>query len=56
MVGVFYVTMVQAVLLFGYDTWVLNRRLEESLVDFHHWAFWWMEVMGTKRKQDGTWV
>ena len=29
--GVFYVAVVQAVLLFGSETWVLTPRLEKSV-------------------------
>ena len=55
-VGRFYVVMVQAVLLFGSETWVLTPRLEKSLEGFHHRAVWRMAGMGPKRQCDGTWV
>ena len=36
--GNFYVVVVQEVLLFGSETWVLNPQLEKSLEVFHHQA------------------
>ena len=48
--------LVQAVLLFGSDTWVLNPRLEKALSGFHHQAARRMAGMGPKRQPDGTWV
>ena len=55
-VGRFYVAVVQAVLLFGSKTWVLNPWLEKSLDGFHHHAERRMVVMVPKCQQDGTWV
>ena len=34
--GRFYVAVVQAVLLFGSETWVLTPQLEKALAGFHH--------------------
>ena len=48
--------VVQAVLLFGSDTWVVTPRLEKALVGFHHRAVQRMACMVPKRQQDGTWV
>ena len=48
--------VVQVVLLFGSETWVLTPRLEKSLEGFHHRAVWRMAGMGPKRQCDGTWV
>ena len=48
--------VVQAVLLFGSETWVWTPRLKKSLEGFHHQAAWWMAGMGPKLHQDGTWV
>ena len=56
MVGRFYVAVVQAVILFGYKTWVLTPQLEKSLEGFHHQAERRMEGMGPKLQQGGTWV
>ena len=35
-VGRFYVAVVQVVILFGLETWVINPCLEKSLKGFHH--------------------
>ena len=56
MVERFYVAVVQVVLLFGYETYVLTPRLEKYLDGFHHREVWRMVSMGPKRKWDGTWV
>ena len=55
-VGMFYVAVMQAVLLFGYDTWVLIPRLEKALEGFHHKATQRMVGMTPKRQRYGTWV
>ena len=54
--GRFYVAVVQAVLLFGSKTWVLNSRLDNSFEGIHHWAVLQMAGMGLKRLQYGTYV
>ena len=48
--------VVQAVLLFGSETWVVNPRLEKALMGFHHWAVRLMADMGPKFQLNGTWV
>ena len=48
--------VVQAVLIFGSDTWVLTPRLDKSLENFHHRAVRRIVVMVPKRQQDVTWV
>ena len=55
-VGKFYVAVVQAVILFGLETWVINPCLEKSLKGFHHYAVQWMAVMVLKCQRDGTWL
>ena len=55
-VGMFYVAVVQAVLLFGFETWVLTPWLEKHLEGFHHGVAWRMAVMGPKCQQDRAWV
>ena len=54
--GRFYVTVVQAGLLFGYKTWVLTPQLEKALKGFHQQAERRMAGMGYKHQKDGTWV
>ena len=56
MVGRFYVEVVQAVLLFWSEMWLLNPPLEKALEGLHHRAVLWMAGMGPKRQWDGTWV
>ena len=34
--GLFFKAVVQAVLLFGEETWVLNPQIEQSLIRFQH--------------------
>ena len=34
----FYVAVVQAVLVFGSETWVMTPWLEKALEGFHHWS------------------
>ena len=53
---IFYVAVVQAVLLFGLYMWVVTPRVEKSLAGFHHRAARHMASMGPKRQLDGTWV
>ena len=54
--GIFYVEMVQSVLLFGSETWVVTPQIEKSLTGFHHWAIRKMTVMGPERQLYGTWL
>ena len=46
--GRLYVTVMQAVLLFGSEKWVLTPGLENSLEEFHHWEVRRMTGMGPK--------
>ena len=55
-VGRFYVEVVQAVLLFGSETWVLTPWLEKSLEGFHHREARRMTGMHPKRQRYGLWV
>ena len=55
-VEIFYVVVVQAVLLFGSKTWFLTPWLEKSLKGFHHQAVRQIAGMGPKCQRDGTWV
>ena len=54
--GRFYVVVVQAVLLFGSEMWVLTARLEKPFGFFHQWAVRWMAGMVPKCQRYGTWV
>ena len=48
--------VVQAVLMFGSNKWVLTPRLEKALTGFHHQSKWRMTGMGPRRWPDGMWV
>ena len=52
--GKFYVVVVQAVLLFGAETWVVTPRLEKALEGFHHRAVRSMSGMVHVLQLDGT--
>ena len=52
----FYLAVLQAVLLFGSNMWVLTPRLEKSLEGFLHQLVQSMLGMGPKLQQGGTWV
>ena len=54
--GGLYVVVVQAVLLFGSETWLMIPRLEKAIDGFYQRAVWRMAGMGPKRQQGGTWV
>ena len=41
----FYVVVVQAVLLFGLETWVVTTNMEKSLTGLQHWAVRWISGM-----------
>ena len=45
--------VVQAVLMFGSETWVLTPRLDKPLEGFHHRVVRRMAGMGPKRQQYG---
>ena len=55
-VGRFYVEVVQVVILFGPETWVVTPQVEKALAGFHHQAVLWMAGLVPKHQQDGTWV
>ena len=55
-VGRFYVVVVQAVILFGFETWFLTPLLEKSIEGFHQWAAQRMVGMVPKHQMDGTWM
>ena len=40
--------VVQAVILFGSELWVVTPHMEKALKGFHHRAVWWMTGMGPK--------
>ena len=48
-------TVVQVLILFGSDTWVLTLWLEKALEGFHHLAAGLMASIGPKRHPESTW-
>ena len=48
--------VVQAVLMFGYNTWVMIPRLKKFLKGFNHRSERKMTDIGSKRQLYGTWV
>ena len=54
--GEFYVAVVQAVLLFGTNMWVLTPPLDKYFEGFHHRAVRQISGMVPKSQLDGTWV
>ena len=49
-------TVVQALILFGSNTWVLTLWLEKALEGFRHLAAGLMAGMGPKRHPERTWL
>ena len=48
--------VMQAVLMFWSDMWVLIPRVDKVQEGFHHQALQWMAVMVPKLQLDGTWL
>ena len=55
MLGMFYVAVVQAVLLYRLEMWVMYPRIGKTLVGFHHWMARRLIGRKPKRRLDGTW-
>ena len=51
----FYVTIVQAVLLYGADTWTVNSRNLQKLQSFHNRAARYMTGQHIRKLSDTTW-
>ena len=54
--GVFYAAVVQAVLLYGPETWVMYLRTGSTLVGFHHRFYCRLMSRQTLRGVDRMWV
>ena len=54
--GKLYVAVVQGLLFFRLDMWVVTPFLEKSLTGFHHRAVWRMVGMGPKLQLKGKWI
>ena len=50
----FYMAVVQAVLLYGADSWVISKRNWSNLRAFHNTALRYMTSQHIKKKEDGT--
>ena len=53
--GMFYTATVQAVLLYGSETWSLSPMSVKRLEGFHIHAAWRMSGMRPEKKPDGSW-
>ncbi len=53
--GMFYKVTVQAVLLYGSETWSLSLSSIKGLEGFHICAAWQMSGKRPVRKEDGSW-
>ena len=51
----FYITVVQAVLLYGADSWTISRRNERKLVSFHRQAVCYLTNTHIQKLETGTW-
>ncbi len=54
--GVFYKATVQAVLLYGSETWSLSPTSVKRLEGFHIRTVWRMSGMRLEKKPDGSWL
>ena len=54
--GVIYVSVLQAVMLYGSDKWLTTPWFGRVLGLFHHRVTLRMTVRQSQRKQDGEWV
>ena len=53
--GFFFKAMVQQVLLFGAETWVVTPKMERALSRFLHRAVRRLTGRQTRREKDGDW-
>ena len=52
----FYLTVVQAVLLYGADSWTISQRNERKLVSFHRRAVRYLTNTHIRKLDNGKWV
>ena len=52
----FYITVVQAVLLYGADSWTISQKNEKKLVSFHHRAVRFLTNSHICKLDNGNWV
>ena len=53
--AIFYRVVVQSVLLFGEETWVLSEARSRKLEGVHVGFLWWKTSQGAVRQKDRTW-
>ena len=51
----FYITVVQAVLLYGADSWTISRKNEKKLVSFHRRAARYLTNSHIRKLENGEW-
>ncbi len=56
MCGMFYKATVQAVVLYGSETWSLSPSSLKGLEGFHIWAAWRMSGLWPEKKPNGSWT
>jgi len=54
--GWFYKATIQAVLLYGAETWTLTQPLQRLLDSFHHRCARYLSRMTNTQQPDGTWL
>ena len=54
--GMFYTSVVQAVLLFGPEFCFMSLRIEKALGGFHRWVIQWLAGWMPHQGGDGTWI
>ena len=52
----FYITVVQAVLLYGADSWTISQRNERKLISFHRRAVRYLTDSHIRKLDNGKWV
>ena len=55
-VGMFYITVVQEVILYGLDTWLMSSQIWKTLGGFHHQLVWRLMGQIPQRNLDSTWT
>ena len=53
--GCFYLAVIQAILLYGSETWVISKRMLKRLESFHHRCARSMAHRPIRRLADGSW-
>ena len=53
--GMFYQAVVQSVLLYGCETWTINKQMMKALEGFHHRCALRMTGRSARLEADGTW-